>query len=127
MADNLLSYGDNLDILQRYMDKAAHFIRFHRKPLHHHITVIGDRLDMEMIRQGLEALDQKAQQPLEAHADSPTNTAQGNPFHQQAFDERACILRDEILFAAVDKLPSAVVALMVLFAVVNVPVFLVLG
>jgi hypothetical protein len=102
-------------------------IRFDLQASDHDTAVTSDRLDMEMIRQGLEALDQKVQQPLEAHADSPTNTAQGNPFHQQAFDERACILRDEILFAAVDKLPSAVVALMVLFAVVNVPVFLVLG
>ena len=102
-------------------------IRFDLQASDHDTAVTSDRLDMEMIRQGLEALDQKVQQPLEAHADSPTHTAQGNPFHQQVFDERACILRDEILFAAVDTLPSAVVALMVLFAVVNVPVFLVLG
>ena len=102
-------------------------IRFDLQASDHDIAVTSDRLDMEMIRQGLEALDQKVQQPLETHADSPTNTAQGNPFHQQAFDERACILRDEILFAAFDKLPSAVVALMVLFAVVDVAIFLVLG
>jgi len=41
------------------VDKAAHFIRFHRKPLNHHVSVTGDKLDMEMIRQCLEALDQE--------------------------------------------------------------------
>jgi hypothetical protein len=58
------------------VDKAAHFIRFHRKPLHHHITVRGDRLDMEMIRQGLEALDQETQEPLECDTHRTTDAAQ---------------------------------------------------
>jgi hypothetical protein len=41
------------------MDEAAHVSLFHREPLTHHITVIGDELDMEMSRQCLEALDQE--------------------------------------------------------------------
>jgi hypothetical protein len=43
------------------------------------------------------------------------------------FDERSCISRDEILVEAVDKLTAAVMALMVLFAVVDVAIFLVPG
>ena len=45
-------------------------IRFDLQASDHDIAVTSDRLDMEMIRQGLEALDQKVQQPLEAHADT---------------------------------------------------------
>ena len=80
-----------------------------------------------MIRQGLKALDQKAQEPLECDTHRATNAAQRNPLHQQAFDERTLVLRDEVLLEAVDKLAATVVALMVLFAVVNVAIFLVLG
>jgi hypothetical protein len=109
------------------VDKAAHFIRFHRKPLHHHITVRGDRLDMEMIRQGLEALDQETQEPLECDTHRTTDAAQRDPLDQQVFDERSCVGRDEVLFEAVDKLTAAVMALMVLFAVVDVAIFLVPG
>ena len=84
-------------------------------------------MDVEMIRQGSEALDQKTQEPLEGDAHRTTDAAQRETFQQQAFDERTLVLRDEVLFKTVDKLPSAVVALLVLFAMVNVPVFLVLG
>jgi methylaspartate ammonia-lyase len=73
----------------------------------------------------LKALDQKAQQSLECDTYSATDAAQRYPLHQQAFDQSSCVIRDEVLFKTVDKLPSAVVAGMMLFAVVNVPVFLV--
>jgi hypothetical protein len=39
--------------------EAAHFIRFDIQALDHHVLCAGDRLDMEMIRQDLKALDQK--------------------------------------------------------------------
>jgi hypothetical protein len=68
------------------VDEAAHFIRFHRKPLHHHITVIGNRLDMERIRQGLEALDQETQEPLEVDTHRTADAAQRYPLYQQVFD-----------------------------------------
>ena len=80
-----------------------------------------------MIRQGLNALDEKAQQPLECDTHCATNATQRNPLHQQAFDERPCVLRDEVLLEALDKLAPTVVAVMILFAVVNVTVFLILG
>ena len=80
-----------------------------------------------MIRQGLKALDEKPQEPLECDPHRATNAAQRNPLHQQAFDERSRVLRDEVLFEALDKLAPTVVAVMVLFAVVNVTIFLILG
>ena len=84
-------------------------------------------MDMQMLRQCLEALDQKTQEPLEGDAHRTTDAAQRETFQQQAFDERTLVLRDEVLFKTVDKLPSAVVAVMILFTVVNGPVFLKLG
>ena len=86
------------------MDNAAHVIRFHRKPLHHHIPVIGDRLDMEMIRQGLEALDQETQEPLTFDTHRTADATPRDPLDQQVFDERSCVSRDEVLFEAVDQL-----------------------
>jgi hypothetical protein len=82
---------------------------------------------MQMIREGLEALDQKAQEPLERDTHRATDAAQRDPFYQQAFDQRSGIIRDKVLFEAVDKLPATVLALMMLFAVVNATIPLVLG
>ena len=40
---------------------------------------------------------------------------------------RPLVLRDEVLLEALDELASTVVAVMVLFAVMNVTIFLILG
>ena len=45
-------------------------------------------------------------------------------FQQQAFDKSPSLIRDEILFEALDKLASTVVAVMILFAIVNVAIVL---
>jgi len=50
--------------------------------LDHDIVVAGDRLDVEMLRQRLEALDEKPQEPLEGDPHRATNAAQGNPLYQ---------------------------------------------
>jgi hypothetical protein len=52
---------------------------------------------------------------------------QRDPLHQQAFDETTLIIRDEVWLAALDELAATSVAVMVLFAVVNMPIFLVPG
>jgi hypothetical protein len=101
------------------LHKAGHFICFHLKALDEHIVLTGDGLDMQMIRQGCKALDKKAQKPLEGDTDCTTNTPQRETFEQQAFDETTLVLRDEVLLAALDKLVSTVVAVMILFAVMN--------
>jgi hypothetical protein len=57
------------------LHEAAHFIRFHLQTSHHDVAVTANGLDVEMIGQGLHALDQKAQEPLESDtrgtADAP--------------------------------------------------------
>jgi hypothetical protein len=121
-------HGDPDPLLVGFLlDEAAHFIRFDVQALDHHVLYIRDRLDMEMIRQGLNAVDQKPSEPLECDPHRATHAAQRNPFQQQAFDKSPSLIRDEILFEALDKLASTAVAVMILFAVVNVPVFLKLG
>jgi hypothetical protein len=42
-------------------------------------------------------------------------------------DQPTRVLRDEVWLAALDELASTVVAVMVLFAVVHMPIFLTLG
>jgi hypothetical protein len=55
-----------------------------------------------------------------------TKAASRNPFPQHAFDERTLFLCHEVWLEAPDELPATVVAVMMLFAVVNVPIFLIL-
>ena len=87
----------------------------------------GDGLNMQMIRPGLKALYEQPQELLEGDTHRATDASQRETFQQQAFDEQTLVLRDEVLCKTVDTLPSAVVAVMMLFAIVHVPVFLVLG
>jgi len=121
-------HGDPHPLLMGFLlHKAGQFIGFDFKPLHQHIVRAGDELDMQMIRQGCKALDEKTQEPLEGDPYRATNTPQRETLHQQAFDKTALVLRDEVLLTALDELASTVVAVMILFAIMNVPVFLILG
>jgi hypothetical protein len=80
-----------------------------------------------MSRQGLEALDEKASKPLEGDSHRATHAAQGNPFHQQPFDERPSFIRDEVLLRALHKLARARLALMLLFAIMRTAILLEAG
>ena len=79
-----------------------------------------------MIRQCLNALDEKTQQPFELDPHGAADASSRNPLHQQPFDKPTRVIRDEVLLEALDELAPTVAALMVLFAVVNVAIFLVL-
>jgi hypothetical protein len=70
---------------------------------------------------------EKSQEPLEGDAHCATNAPQRNSLDKQAFNERTLFSRDEVLLEALHALAPTVVAVMVLFAAVNVPVFLKLG
>ena len=95
-------HGDPHPLLIGFLlHEAGQFIGFHLQALDQHIAGTGDGLDMQMIRQGLEALDQKTQEPLEGDAHRTTDAAQRNALHQQAFDQAPLFLRDEVLLAAV--------------------------
>jgi hypothetical protein len=51
-------HGDPHPLLVGFLlHKARQFIGFHLQPLYQHIVGTGEGLDMQMIRQGLEALD----------------------------------------------------------------------
>jgi hypothetical protein len=109
------------------LHEAGQCIGFHCKALDQHIVLTGDRLDMQMIRQSCTALDETTQEPLACDTHRATHTPQREPCEQQAFDETTLVLCDEVWLAALDALASAVVAMMVLCAVVNVTIFLKLG
>jgi hypothetical protein len=86
-------HGEPHPLLVRLvLHKASHCIGFHCKPLNHDVVCTTHVLDMQMVRQGLEALHQKAQEPLELDSHRATNTAQRCPLHQQAFDQSSGIV-----------------------------------
>ena len=80
-----------------------------------------------MIRQGLTTIDEKAQEPLACDAHGATHATPRKALAQQAFDQSACVRLDEVLCEDIDTLTATVWALMVLFPVGNVPVFLIRG
>jgi len=79
-----------------------------------------------VLRQCLKAGDEKAQSPHESHPYGTANTPQGNPLQQYALNQRPCGISDEGLVRTLDELASAVFALMMLFVIINVTIFLLL-
>jgi hypothetical protein len=79
------------------------------------------------IGQGLKAPDEKPQEPCESDTYRLTHATQRKAFQQQAFDERPLVLRNKVLLAALNELAATVVALVMLFTIVNMPIFLVRG
>jgi hypothetical protein len=61
---------------------------------------------------------QAAQRPWSCNSYRATNAAQRHPFNQYMF---------EVLLEALDELAPAVVAIIILFAVINMTIFLYLG
>jgi hypothetical protein len=61
---------------------AAPFIRFHLQAANYDVTMTGDGLDREVIRQRFNTLDQTAQAPLECDPIGATDTASRNPLPQ---------------------------------------------
>jgi hypothetical protein len=98
----------------------------HRR-LAHDVAMTGDRLDGEIIRQSLNAWDEKPHQPCERDTHGATNAPPGKPLYQQAVAEAPLVIRDAVWLAARDKLASTGVAGMRLLAMVHVAVFLRLG
>ena len=82
---------------------------------------------MQMVRQCIKACHEKAQQPLESHLSRTANPAKRDTFQQQALNEITRCIRDQVLLAAVDKVTATILALVVLFAVVDVAIFLIFG
>jgi hypothetical protein len=55
---------------------------------------------------------------------SATDASHGNPLHRQAFYQGSFVIRDGVLLEALYELASIGLASMVLFAVVDVSIFL---
>ena len=104
--------------------EACQVIGCHCQSLDQDIVLTGDRLDRQMSRQSCQALDEKTSEPLECDPSRTTDTASGNPCHYQAFDKTPLFLREEVWLTVRDKLASTIVTMMVLFAVMNVTIFL---
>jgi hypothetical protein len=104
--------------------KAPHLIGFGFQPWKHHVGWAIRELNMSVIRTGGKALHHKVQEPRETDTHRPTDPAQGNALAQQMLNERALLVRNEVLFGVGHKLASACLALMILFAAVNMAVFL---
>ena len=67
-------HGNPEPLLGRFLlDKAGQFIRFHCQASQHDGAVTGEGLDMQMIRQCLNALNEKTQEPLEGDPYRATN------------------------------------------------------
>jgi len=110
-----------------FLHEACQVIGCHCQSLDQDIVLTGDRLDRQMSRQSCQALDEKTSEPLECDPSRTTDTASGNPCHYQAFDKTPLFLREEVWLAVRAKLASTIVAVMVLFAMMNVTIFLVPG
>jgi hypothetical protein len=102
-------------------------IRLPLQPLPHHGAVTGNGVGVEMSRQGLGALDQQTQEPLQSNPNGATYAPPRKPRKQQAVHQRPCGMRDEVGRAACDTLPSTVGAMLRLFAVMHMTIFLICG
>jgi hypothetical protein len=109
------------------VDKASHFTRFHLQAFDRDVRRPARRLDVKVVWQSGNPLPQKPQSLLECASHCATDATQRDSFHPQAFDQPSGVIRDEVLFEAVDKLTAAGMAMMVLFAVMDVAIFLVFG
>ena len=105
------------------LHKTCHCVGFDLKTLDHNVCITRDRLDIEMVGQRLKLGDEKLQQPFESHPHRPANSPSGQAFEHQAFKKATRLIGYEILLEAGDKLTATVLALMILFAVVDMTVF----
>jgi len=81
---------------------------------------------MEVVGTRRKALHHKVQQPRETDTYRTTNPAQRDALAQQVFNQRALLVRDDVVFGAGHKLASTLFTLMILFAGAGMAIFLVL-
>jgi len=74
----------------------------------------------------LKAFHHLAQQPRETDTYRPTDSAKRDAVAQQVFNQRALLVRNDVVFGAGHKLASTLFTLMILFAGAGMAIFLVL-
>jgi hypothetical protein len=105
-------------------NEAPHLIGLGFQPLHDHACWTDWELGMGVIGTGGTAFYRKVQELCEANAYSPTDPAERDALVQQVLDHCALLVSHNVVFGAGHKLASAGLALMMLFAAVNMAVFL---
>jgi hypothetical protein len=104
--------------------KAPHLIHFHVKTPYNHVTWECNRLHMQMIRQCLEAGDQKVYEPPATDTNGATDAVQGDFLAQQALHQGAMVLSHRTVAGVHHKLTTAGLVLMVLLPGMNMAIFL---
>ena len=79
---------------------------------------------MSVIGTGSQALHHKVQEPCETDTDSPADPPQRDTLAQQVFNQRALPMRNATVRGVSHKLTSARLAVMVLFGMVGMAIFL---
>lgn len=79
---------------------------------------------MSVIGTGRKALHHTVQEPCETDTDSPADPPQRDTLAQQVFNQRALLVRNATVRGVSHKLTSARLAVMVLFGIVGMAIFL---
>jgi hypothetical protein len=66
---------------------------------------------------------QKAQQPLQPHPYDTADAPQRDPLQQETGNQRPLLVGNQVLVSVPDKLAFTLLALVVLFAIMNVTIF----
>jgi hypothetical protein len=79
---------------------------------------------MSVIGTGRKALHHKVQEPCETNTDSTADPQQRDTLAQQVFNQRALLMRNATVRGISHKLASACLAVIVLFGIVGMAIFL---
>jgi hypothetical protein len=106
------------------LDKAAHFVRLNVQSLYDHRMWRGSGLYIQMVGQCRKAGAYKVHEPPDAHTHNTANPVEGEFLAQQAFHQGTILSRHETLSREENKLATTGLTLVVLFAVMDMPIFL---
>jgi hypothetical protein len=111
-------------LVRLLLDNAAHFVCLDAQSLDDHRRWRGYGLDIQMVGQSRKAGSHKVHKPSDAHTHHTANPVEGDFLALQAFHEGTVLARHEALSREEHKLATTGLALVVLFAVMDMPMFL---
>jgi hypothetical protein len=106
------------------LDTAAHLVRLNVQSLDDHRMGRGEGLYRQMIGQSRKTGAHKVYKPPAAHPHHTANAVEGDLLAYQAFHQGTVLGRHEALRRASHKLATTGLALIVLFAGMDMPIFL---
>jgi hypothetical protein len=107
------------------LDEAPHLIGFRFETGEEHGCWLGWELDMEVLGTDRKAFHHKVQEPRETDTYGTADPAERDALPQQVFYPRAPLIRNEAVVGRGTKLAFARFALMILFSMAGVTIFLV--